>query len=70
MIGAEKVISSQGIVGKVGGMFSRAGVSSCGVFLFIGEYDNPESETRNAIVTVIEGESGEVVGNPIMYLIH
>ena len=66
MIKAVKEIHSRGSLKEVGFMFSRAGVSLCERFLFYGEYRNPESETRNAVISVIEGEAGRVVGTPLL----
>ena len=69
MIGAWKVVSSNETLKGIKCMRSRAAVSPCERFLFCGEYDNPESQQRNAVITVINGETGTVVGNLILYFI-
>ena len=59
---AKKVISSGSRVEKVGDMWSRAAVSLCGKFLFEGERSNPESEKRNALLTVKDRVRGNIIG--------
>ena len=59
---AKKVIASKGRVEKFGEMDSRAAVSLCGKFLFEGEYENPESSKRKALITMKDRVSGTITG--------
>ena len=65
---AKKVIASKGRVEKFGYVDSRAAVSLCGKILFEGEYKNPESGTRKAMITLKDRASGNTIGN-INYII-
>ena len=60
---AKKVVASGGRVGKFGYMHSRAAVSLSGQYLFEGEYGNPETGTRKAMITMKDRVSGSIIGN-------
>ena len=55
-------MKSRGLSKKCGSMHSRAALSPCSRYLFEGEYENMESETRSTVVTVKDWISGKVVG--------
>ena len=62
MNNARKVIASGEKVGRFGHMYSRAAVGLSGRFLFEGEYRNPETGKRKALLTLKDRVTGRITG--------
>ena len=54
---------------RVGYKKSFAAINLIGRFLLCGESSNPEFETRNAVVNVMDGETGKIIGKILKYSI-
>ena len=64
-----KLIPSTGEVKEHGGKRARSSLGPGGRFIFEGEWENPETDTRKALVTVKDLKSHQIEGKSYYLLL-